>query len=96
VDSFVNDLLMPPLGVLIGGIDFSRWEIPLYKSSVIYIGLFLNAVVQFVIVAFAVFMLVKAINRIKKSKESQQEIAAVTPEEIVLLREIRDSLRKHS
>jgi large conductance mechanosensitive channel len=63
---------------------------------VIYIGLFLNAVVQFVIVAFAVFMLVKAINRIKKSKESQQEIAAVTPEEIVLLREIRDSLRKHS
>lgn len=100
VDSVVKDVLMPPIGVLIGGVDFSDIKIPLGDSASINIGLFINAMIQFVIVAFAVFMLIKGINRLKRMQDSKEEAAAapVTPpepsEEVKLLREIRDSLKK--
>lgn len=100
VDSVVKDVLMPPIGVLIGGVDFSDIKIPLGDSASINIGLFINAMIQFVIVAFAVFMLIKGINRLKRIQDSKEDAAAgpVTPpepsEEVKLLREIRDSLKK--
>lgn len=97
VDSVVKDVVMPPIGVLIGGIDFSAWKIPLYKDAAIQIGSFINVTLQFVIVAFAVFLLVKGVNRVKRMQDEEQEKTqdpAAVSEEVQLLREIRDSLKK--
>ncbi|WNH53243.1 large-conductance mechanosensitive channel protein MscL [Stenotrophomonas oahuensis] len=102
VTALVDKIIMPPLGYLIGRVDFSElaWtlsparvaadgtEIP---AVVIGYGDFLNTLVQFIIVAFAIFMVVKVINRLAKKKEAAP---AAPKEEILLLREIRDNLRK--
>ncbi|MFC6841934.1 large-conductance mechanosensitive channel protein MscL [Xanthomonas theicola] len=102
VTALVEKIMMPPIGVLAGGVDFSRWAWTLKAATVdaagkevpavaIGIGDFLNTIIQFVIVAFAIFMLVKAINRIAR----RQPPAPKAPsEEVVLLREIRDSLKR--
>ena len=104
VSSLVDNVIMPPIGLLLGGVDFSdiAWtlraatvdaageEVP---AVVIGIGEFLNTLVQFVIIAFAIFLLVKAINRIHRKPEAEPAPAALT-EEVLLLREIRDALRK--
>ncbi len=102
VDSVVKDVLMPPIGVLVGGIDFSSWKIPLLGDAAIAIGLFINAIIQFTIVAFAVFMLIKGINkmqRVQAEKDAAKtaenpQMPTVPTEEVVLLREIRDALKK--
>lgn len=104
VQSFVADILMPPLGKLTGGLDFSNKFINLTSTPVeslaqakqlglatINYGLFLNQVVDFAIVAFAIFLVVKQINRLHREAPAAP---AVTPEDIMLLREIRDLLRK--
>ena len=106
VSSMVNDVLMPPLGVLIGGVDFSdklivlRDAIPesegvkAVPASVLKYGVFINEVITFLIVAVAVFILVKAINTARKRFEKQQE--AVPPGPTVdqkLLMEIRDAIK---
>lgn len=102
VTSLVDNIIMPPIGLLLGGVDFSdiAWtlreatvtaageEVP---AVVIGIGEFINTLIQFVIIAFAIFMVIKAINRIHKKPE---EVPAEPAEEVLLLREIRDSLRK--
>ena len=102
VTSLVDKVIMPPLGLLIGGVDFSKMAIVLKDATVdaagkdvpavvLAYGEFINALVQFVIVAFAIFLVVKAINRMHKKPE---EAPAATPEDVLLLREIRDSLKK--
>lgn len=70
VDSLVKDVLTPPLGILTGGLDFSSLKIPLYKEATINIGMFLNALISFVIVAFALFLIVKQVNLLKKAPPS--------------------------
>lgn len=103
VTSLVDKVIMPPLGLLLGGVDFADWVIELKAATVdaageavpavvIGIGEFLNTLVQFVIVAFAIFMLVKAVNRLSR-KPPAEKPAAATPEDVLLLREIRDALR---
>jgi len=103
VTALVDKVIMPPIGLLIGGVDFSSWAWTLKEATVdaagaevpavvIGIGEFINTVIQFVIVAFAIFMVVKAINRL--SRKQAEEAPAAPPEEVVLLREIRDSLRQ--
>lgn len=87
VDSFVGDLVMPLIAKLGGQQDFSAWVI----ADSIKIGNFMNAVFGFVILAFAVFMMVKAVNRFQKPVAAE---APATPEDVLLLREIRDSLKK--
>jgi large conductance mechanosensitive channel len=105
VTSLVNDVIMPPVGYAIGGIDFSKIVIPIapeqtlpdgsVKPAVaIAIGKFLNAVVSFVIVAWVVFMIVKAMNALKSREEAAPAPPAPTPEDVLLLREIRDALKK--
>ncbi len=102
VTALVDKVIMPPIGLLIGGVDFSKWAFTLKEASVdaagkeipavaIGVGEFLNSIVQFMILAFAIFMVVKAINRMRKP-----EVAADAPpsEDVLLLREIRDSLKK--
>jgi large conductance mechanosensitive channel len=104
VSSLVDQVIMPPLGLLIGGVDFSAWKITLQEAAVdaagkavpaveLGLGAFLNTIVQFTIVAFAIFMVVKAMNRMVKREEPAPAPAA-PPADIVLLTEIRDLLKK--
>ena len=105
VTSLVDKVIMPPLGMLIGKVDFSSLAIELAPASVgadgkeipavmLGYGDFINTVVQFVIVAFAIFMVVKAINRLHKKPEEAPAAPPEPSEDILLLREIRDSLKK--
>lgn len=106
VSSIVNDLLMPPIGVLIGGVDFKDLKIEL-KSVVIdtagvvtseavtlNYGNFIQIVIDFIIVAFAIFLLVKGINKMKKTEEAAPPAPSEPTKEEILLTEIRDLLKK--
>jgi large conductance mechanosensitive channel len=92
VTSLVSDVLMPPIGLLVGGLDFSNLSIALTSGVVIKYGLFINTVIDFIIVAFAIFMMIKALNRLRK-KEEEKSIPQ-PKEEVVLLTQIRDLLKK--
>ena len=98
VKSLVDDVIMPPIGLLLGGVDFSNLNIPLKaaeanKAAVaINYGVFINNIISFVVVAWAVFMLVKAMNNLKKKQEAAPPPAP--PAQEVLLKEIRDLLAK--
>lgn len=108
VKSLVDDVIMPPLGVLLGNVDFSNLFIVLKEGMqpppyntiadaakagavVIKYGLFINTIVSFVIVSFAVFLLIKQLSRLKKEEKA---IAAQPAPEVILLGEIRDLLKK--
>ena len=97
VSSFVADIIMPPIGILLGGVDFSNLVITLKQATetveavTINYGMFINTVIDFIIIAFAIFIVVKQINRLKKKEE---EKPTEPSEDILLLREIRDSLKK--
>ncbi|MCL7713159.1 large-conductance mechanosensitive channel protein MscL [Stenotrophomonas mori] len=105
VTSLVDNMIMPPIGWLIGNVDFSTlaWtlaparvaadgtEIP---AVVIGYGDFINTVVQFVIVAFAIFMLIKVLNRLSRKREEAPAAPPEPSEEVLLLREIRDNLKR--
>ena len=109
--SFVNDVLMPPIGLLLGGVDFSNIfsvlkdgaeaaapyatlaEAQAAGAVTINWGVFLNTVINFLIVAFAVFLVIKGLNAAKRKEEVEAEAPAEPPEDVVLLREIRDALR---
>jgi large conductance mechanosensitive channel len=109
VESLVKDLIMPPIGLLLGKVDFTNLFVVMREGAqagpylsveaaqkagavTFNYGLFINTVISFVIVAFAVFLLIRAINRMKRAE--QEKPPAAPAEEIVLLREIRDSLKK--
>ncbi len=96
VSSFVDDVLMPPIGMLLGGVDFTDLVIPLKEgatedeSVVIRIGNFIQNIIDFLIIAFSVFMVVRAY----ESTQEKEAIAPVAPpEEVKLLTEIRDALK---
>ncbi len=106
VNSLVNDILMPPLGLLLGGIDFSGFFVTLKGGAyptiaaakaagavTLNYGLFVNAIIRFVIVAFTIFMLVKQINRLAAPKETAPAAPPPPPPQEVLLAEIRDLLK---
>jgi large conductance mechanosensitive channel len=106
VSSLVDDIIMPPIGLILGGVDFSQLFFVLdgegdfntiaqakEAGAVTWnIGLFINAVIKFLIVALAVFLLVKAINRLVRKQEQKSAEAPKPAEDVVLLREIRDLL----
>jgi large conductance mechanosensitive channel len=108
VNSLVKDVIMPPIGVLTGGVDFSNIFINLsgghYASLVdaekagaatINIGRFINTIINFIIVAFAIFILVKQINRFHRKQEAEEAAAPPPPpRNEVLLEEIRDLLKE--
>jgi len=97
VSSFVSDIIMPPIGLLTGGVDFSNLVITLKKASdnipavTINYGLFINSVIDFLIIAFSIFVAIKQLEKLKKKEE--KEVTKPT-DEILLLREIRDSLKR--
>lgn len=102
VNTLVEKVIMPPIGLLIGGVDFARLGIVLKEASVdaagkevpavmLAYGEFINALIQFVIVAFAIFLVVKAVNRMRTPVEDAPTAPA---EDVLLLREIRDALKR--
>ncbi len=105
VDSLVKDIVMPVIGQLVGGVDFKELYINLGSTAyatlelaekagapLIKYGVFINAVVNFVIIALAIFVAIKAMSKLQKT--APPAAPAAPPEEVLLLREIRDSLKK--
>lgn len=100
VNSLVNDIIMPVIGLLFGGIDFTKLcyvvtpataDMP---EAAIYYGNFIQNVVNFLLTAFAVFVIIKAINRLRRKKKEEPAPAPVISEEVKLLTEIRDLLKE--
>jgi large conductance mechanosensitive channel len=111
VDSLVKDVIMPPIGLALGKVDFSNLFIVMRDGAVagpyatvadaakagavtLNLGIFFNTLVSFVIVAFAIFMTVKVINRLKREEAAAPPPPPEPSEEVLLLREIRDALKK--
>ncbi len=101
VTSLVNDVIMPPIGYLLGGVDFSNLKYVIVESDAankvtevaISYGNFINTVIQFLIVAICIFGIIKSINSLKRKEEAAPETPHVLTKEEVLLTEIRDALR---
>ncbi|WP_035056854.1 large conductance mechanosensitive channel protein MscL [Andreprevotia chitinilytica] len=111
VDSLVKDIIMPPLGFIIGKVDFANIFLVLAQGKTpgpyvtldaaqkagavtLNIGNFINICISFLIVAFAIFLIVKLMNKLKREEPAAPAEPAPTPEDVLLLREIRDSLKK--
>jgi large conductance mechanosensitive channel len=111
VDSLVKDIIMPPMGLLMGGVDFANMfavikqgttagpyttvEVAQKAGAVTWnYGMFINTILTFIIVAFAIFMLLKAYNKAKAAEPPPASAPPATAEEVLLLREIRDALKK--
>ena len=100
VSSFVGDVLMPPIGMLMGGVDFASlsWVIKEATETAaavtINYGVFINTLIDFLIVAFAIFMVVKGMNNAKKKEEAKPAEPPKPSEEVLLLQDIRDALKK--
>ena len=99
VSSFVADVLMPPIGIILGGVDFSDLAVTLKGAAdgadavLLKYGQFIQTVVDFLIIAFAIFLVVKAMNAVKKKDEEAPAAPPAPSKEEVLLTEIRDALR---
>jgi large conductance mechanosensitive channel len=107
VSSLVDDMIMPVVGAVTGGLDFPNYFLPLSdavtattldaareQGAVFAYGKFLTAVLKFIIVAWVLFLIIKGMNKMKKQEAAAPAAPPPTPEEVVLLREIRDSLKK--
>lgn len=100
ISSFVNDVLMPPIGMMLGGMDFSKLSLTLKAGSegvepvLLKYGVFINTVIDFLIIAFSIFMVIKAMNSLKKKKEEAPAAPPEPPADVKLLTEIRDLLKK--
>ena len=92
VTSLVNDIIMPLIGIIIGGLDFTSLSIKVKDSEILY-GSFIQNIVDFLIIAACIFTVVKIMNKFKKPKK-EEEKPVETPEDIKLLTEIRDLLKK--
>ena len=106
VDSLVGDIIMPILGKVLGGLDFSNYFIPLAgqtatvlaeakkTGAVFAYGSFITVAFNFAILAFIIFVMIKQINRLKQAPAPAPAAPPATPEDVVLLREIRDALKR--
>ncbi|ANI81019.1 MULTISPECIES: large-conductance mechanosensitive channel protein MscL [Kosakonia] len=102
VSSLVADIIMPPLGLLIGGIDFKQFALTLRDAQgdvpavVMHYGVFIQNVFDFIIVAFAIFLAIKVINKLKRNQEEEPKAPPAPSKEEVLLSEIRDLLKEQN
>ena len=100
ITSLVGDVIMPPIGVALGGVDFSGLSIVIQAAIdnkpavVISYGKFLQTIIDFIIIAFAIFMAIKAMNSLKRKEEAAPAAPAAPPNQEVLLAEIRDLLKE--
>lgn len=104
ISSLVADIIMPPIGLLLGGIDFSNFTITLKEATgtseavTLNYGPFINTIIDFLIITFSLFVVIKQLNRLKRRKEnksSESSKPAEPTEEVLLLREIRDQLKNN-
>ncbi len=99
VSSFVGDVIMPPIGVLLGGVDFSNLAYTVKEAVgeapavVISYGTFIQTIIDFVIIAFSIFLVIRGINSLKRKEEQAPQAPAEPPAQEVLLAEIRDLLK---
>ena len=109
VDSLVQDVIMPPIGRIFGGLDFANYYLPLNgqattmtlveakkAGAVLAYGNFLTILLNFIILAFIIFQMVRLMNKARRSEPVAPAPVPATPEDIVLLREIRDSLQQNA
>lgn len=100
ITSFVGDVIMPPIGLLLGGMDFSKLVLTLKQGSegvapvTLNYGMFINTTIDFLIIAFAIFMAIKTMNSMKKKEKVAPSAPPVLPADVQLLTEIRDLLKK--
>jgi large conductance mechanosensitive channel len=107
VDSLVADVIMPPIGLLFGGLDFASYYVPLNGQAmgltlaeakklgaVLAYGNFFTVLLNFVILAFVIFQMIRLMNRLRRDEPAPAAVVEATPEDVVLLREIRDCLKK--
>ncbi len=106
VDSLVGDVIMPVIGSLVGGLNFDNYFIALSgqtattlveakkAGAVLAYGSFLTILLNFIILAFVIFLMIKQVNRLKREAPAAPAAAPTTPEDVMLLREIRDSLKR--
>jgi len=100
INSLVQDVIMPPIGVLLGDVDFSKMGYVVKEATesaeavMIKYGAFINTIVEFIIIAFAIFMVVKGINNMKRKEEAAPAAPPAPSKEETLLSEIRDLLKK--
>lgn len=100
VSSFVADVVMPPIGVLLGGVDFAKLSLTVKEATEtteavrVNYGMFLNTIIDFIIIAFVIFMVIKAMNKMKKKEEEKPAAPPAPTKQEVLLTEIRDLLKK--
>jgi large conductance mechanosensitive channel len=102
ISSLVNDVIMPPIGMLLGGIDFSNFMLTLKEAMgevpavTLNYGVFINTVIDFLIIAFVIFMVIKGMNRMKRKQEEEPAAPPAPTKEQTLLTEIRDLLKSRS
>lgn len=100
VSSFVNDVIMPPIGVLLGGVDFKDLKLTIQAESgdmaavTMNYGSFIQTIIDFLIIGFVVFMVIRTYNKIQRKKEEAPAAPPAPPKQEVLLEEIRDLLKK--
>lgn len=95
IKSLVDDIIMPLIGVMLGGVDFTTLAVTVGDASITY-GNFIQAIVNFIIIAFVVFLMIRGINKLQKEPEPEPEEPAAPAEDIQLLTEIRDLLKREN
>lgn len=101
ISSFVNDIIMPPIGVLVGGVDFSELAFTIKAATAetsavtMNYGKFIQSIIDFVIIGFAIFMVVKSYNSVQKKKEQAPAPPPAPSKEEILLTEIRDAIKEN-
>lgn len=93
VSSLVENIMMPVIGILVGGVNFTGWALTIGEANIAY-GRFIQSVFDFVIVAFVIFLVVKAMAKIQKKQAEEKPAAKEPSDEVKLLTEIRDALRR--
>ena len=94
VSSLVDNIIMPLVGIIIGGIDFTKLAVKVFDVEIQF-GIFLQNVVDFLIIAFCIFIVVKLVNKVTKKEEKKPETKPVKPNQEILLEEIRDLLKEN-
>lgn len=101
IKSLVSDVIMPPIGLITGGIDFSKLKWVLQAAGAdgkgevaIQYGTFINTIISFILIAFSIFMVIRAMNRMQRKKEQAPAAPAPPPADVQLLTEIRDLLKR--
>ncbi len=94
VASLVENIIMPTIGILMGGVDFTNWSLQVGEANITY-GVFIQSIFDFTIIAFVIFMVMRAISRFKKKEAVKPTVTPEPSDEVKLLIEIRDSLRRN-